>query len=108
MWLLKYEENSDFSRFSQSYGMNPKQKKQKMKQKRGSRNNSRRILAVGLKMEKVFVLLYFCLIGFFVLWVFFEKESTKLGGQEDGEDLGNILEREKNMIKAYCMSKKFK
>lgn len=34
MWLLKYGENSDFSRFSHCYGMNPKQKRQKRKQEK--------------------------------------------------------------------------
>lgn len=42
--------------------------------KKGSKKkNSRKIQAIGLKKERVFVLLHFCLIEFFTLWGFFEK-----------------------------------
>lgn len=76
--------------------MNPKQKRQKKRKKKKSRrNNSRRIGAGGFKMERVFVLLYFCLIGFFCFMLFFWRKGMKLGGLEDGEDLGDIREGER-------------
>lgn len=46
-------------------------------------------------MERVFVLLYFCLIGFFCFMLFFWRKGMKLGGLEDGEDLGDIREGER-------------